>query len=138
MKHSLGSVVKTVGSKRGKPENLKPWPKGQSGNVSGRPKGIYSRDEIQAVVSKMYRMKVAEVNDILSSPESTMLEIHVANIMIKGSDDGSFQSFDGLMNRTIGKVQDKLQVTVPKPFIIKRSDGSEVVCGAELPKDEDD
>lgn len=112
------------------------WQKGQSGNPSGKPKGIYTRDEIQAIVSRCYRMTKADLKRVIEDPESTMLEIHVASIMATGVKKGEFYSFDGLMNRTIGKVKDELEVTTPKPFIVHKSDGSQIVCGAEVEKEE--
>lgn len=112
------------------------WQKGQSGNPSGKPKGIYTRDEIQAVVSRCYRMTKADLKRVIEDPESTMLEIHVASIMATGVKKGDFYPFDGLMNRTIGKVKDELEVTTPTPFIIHKSDGSQIVCGSEVKKEE--
>lgn len=112
------------------------WQKGQSGNPSGKPKGIYTRDEIRAVVSRAYRMTKADLKRVIEDPESTMLEIHVASIMAQGVKKGEFYSFDGLMNRTVGKVKDELEVTALKPFVITKSDGSQVVCGAEVEKKE--
>jgi hypothetical protein len=38
----------------------------------------------------------------------------------------------------IGKVKDQIEVTLPKPFIVSRLDGSSVEMGAKLPpKDEE-
>lgn len=44
-------------------------------------------------------------------------------------DDRARQTF---FDRLYGKVTDKVEVSMPKPFVIKRSDGTEVVLGAKL------
>lgn len=119
-------------------KNLKPFKPGQSGNPSGKPKGIYTRDEIQAVVSRCYRMTKNQLKAIIESPDSTMLEIHVASIMATGVKKGDFYPFDGLMNRTIGKVKDELEVSTLKPFIVTKLDGTQILCGSEVEKEKDE
>lgn len=83
-------------------------------------------------------MTSEEIGEACKADDATMFDKIIGSIITAAVDKSDHTRLEFILNRMIGKVQDKLQVTVPKPFIIKRSDGSEVVCGAELPKDEDD
>jgi hypothetical protein len=119
------------------------WKPGESGNPHGSP-------GLPQELKDARKLNVAEVTELLTrvadmSPADfeaytpkTMLEKTVIKALKIAADDGSIAHLSLILDRTIGKVKDKLEVTLPKPFIVKRQDGTEVVMGAELQKKEGD
>ena len=106
------------------------WKPGQSGNPGGRPPGILDRDEVKAQLGKFWQMSATEVEAIAQDPKATAGQRMLASIVLKGIKTGDFTGADWLLNRTIGKVKEELEVSTPKPFIWRRRDGETVVLGA--------
>ncbi len=73
---------------------------------------------------------------VLACPTSNQLELMIANVIRLANKEGDTQRLDFLLNRLIGKVTEKVEVKLPEPFIVRRKDGTEVVMGAELTKEE--
>lgn len=125
----------------GKIENLKPWKPGQSGNPSGRPKGILDRDEVKAQLGKFWSMSATEVEAIAQDPKATAGQRMLASIVLKGIKTGDFSGADWLLNRTIGKVKEEVEISTPKPFVWRKRDGETVLLGSakqeELPDGRD-
>ena len=83
-------------------------------------------------------MNAEEIAIACKSSDATMFDRIIGSIITAAVDKSDHTRLEFILNRMIGKVQDKLEVTTPKPFIITKSDGSQVICGTELEKDEDD
>ena len=123
--------------------NFKP---GQSGNPAGRtplPEDIkkarkLNQKELERSVNKFLYMTSEEIFEACKSDDATMFDKIIGSIITAAVDKSDHTRLEFILNRMIGKVQDKLQVTVPKPFIVKKSDGTQVVCGAEFEKEEDE
>jgi hypothetical protein len=78
-----------------------------------------------------------EIADCLKEPDCTMFDQIVGNIVLAAVGKADHARLEFILNRIIGKVQDKIEVSTPKPFIITKSDGSQIICGAE-PEEKDD
>jgi len=91
-------------------KNLKHFKPGQSGNISGRKKGLLSKSEVEDLVSRCFNMTKVELKELIDNPKSKMIELHVASIIANGMKKGELYSFDGLLNRVIGKVKDEIAV----------------------------
>jgi hypothetical protein len=118
---------------KGNPD-LKPrWTKGQSGNPSGRPKGQLRRDQVEAVMGRFSAMTRAELQKIVQNEKSTMLEIMVASVMAKAAKDGDATRLQFLLDRTIGRVKEQVEISTPTPYVIERLDGSQIEMGMMLP-----
>lgn len=120
---------------------------GQSGNPNGRKplppdlKGIkkITTDELQRQIAKFAGMTKQEISDHLRDPEATMLDIMIGTVMVKAAKDGDHSRFNFLLDRTIGRVKESLEVTVPQPYVIRRpSTGEEVVLGSQIAGELDD
>jgi len=97
-------------SERPQNKNLKNFKPGQSGNPSGRKKGLITKSEIEELVSRCFIMTKIELKELIDNPSSKMMELYVASIIANGMKKGELYSFDGLLNRVIGKVKDEIAV----------------------------
>lgn len=76
-------------------------------------------------------MTEEELAAIAADPKSIWEEKTLAKHMLNAGDDISTLNF--LFDRSIGKVKDVKEVTVvPKPTIVERLNGSQVILGAEV------
>jgi len=86
--------------------------KGQSGNKSGKPKGILTTDQVKALFGKMSALTKAELLEIIQSPKSSILEITTASIFAKAAKDGDYSRLNFLLDRSIGRVVEEKNVTL--------------------------
>ena len=119
---------------------------GQSGNPSGRP-GLpaevkeakkLNRVEVEAAIAKYVRATKQEIEAVHMNPLSTAADQVICSVLLKAIEHGDEKRLDFILNRTIGKVPDKLDATIyPKPTIIEKLDGSVEILGAVM-EDEDE
>src|SRR5688572_6480943 len=58
------------------------------------------------------------------------LEKAIASILLRSIKSGDFQGLNGLLDRLIGKVTDKIEHSAPKPTVIEFSDGRKLLLGS--------
>lgn len=68
----------------------------------------------------------------LQDPKTSMLELIVGGIVDKSAKDHDHLRANFLLDRTIGKVKEQFEVTMPKPTIITRPNGEQVILGSQL------
>lgn len=78
---------------------------GQSGNPSGKPKGLLTRDAIAKIVTEMMNMTEDEIRDILADAKEPMKRKRIAELVLKND----VHVLDFLLNRSVGKVTDVLE-----------------------------
>lgn len=110
------------------------WKKGQSGNPSGRPKGLLTRAQVEIVFQKLANKNRAELQKVIDDPKSTMLEIMVASVVVKAATHGDASRVQFLLDRAVGKVIENIEVNLPKPTVIEKLDGSRVIAGIVEPE----
>ena len=120
-----------MAKKGGNPQNLKPFKPGQSGNPSGKPKGLLTTTEVSGLLSKFCRLSRDELTAVIQNNKSSMIEITVASILAKAAKDGDYSRLEFLLARSIGKVKEQLEVSTPKPYVIERLDGTQVLLGSQ-------
>ena len=80
-------------------QNLTPWKPGQSGNPKGRPKGSGVTDRLKALLDQ----------PVKDGAEMTVAEA-LAKAAMKAALKGDHRFFKEILDRTEGKVTDKLEV----------------------------
>lgn len=84
----------------GKTENLRPFKPGQSGNPGGRPKGT----SITAILNR----KLEELGDDGKSRAEK-----IAEVIVREAESGDYKFVDMLLQRTEGKIPDKVVSLTP-------------------------
>lgn len=122
------------------PEHTR-WKPGQSGNPAGgqklpddiRKARKLTTETFLRLVTDLFHMSAAELDAYMLRKEATMLELMVGGILQRAAREQDYMRANFLLDRTIGKVSDKVQIELPKPFVITRTDGAQLVLGASLP-----
>lgn len=99
-----------------KENQLKMFKPGVSGNPSGRPKEpealkklkLYTNQEIQMKICEFLDMTKAEIKAKIEDPATTMLEVMIGTIMVKGAQNGDQNRLESMINRVAGKVKDEV------------------------------
>lgn len=93
--------------------------KGQSGNPSGRPKlpadilegRKLNQIEVARILNRFSNYTLIQLKEILESPESTTLELAIGKIMAEGIKTGDQSRINFILDRMIGKVPDKIELS---------------------------
>jgi hypothetical protein len=67
--------------------------------------------EVEMSLSNHLRMNRAEISRVIKDPDSRMLDILVASIIAKAVQTGDAARLDFILNRTIGKVKEQIEIT---------------------------
>jgi len=96
----------------GKPPTQHQWKPGQSGNPSGKPKGLLTVDDVKAMMYRFWRMSADELLMFLQDPKAPMGELMIASVMARAVKDGDFSRLAFLLDRSVGKVKEEIEQTV--------------------------
>lgn len=97
-----------------------------------------NKTELETIVNKYLWTPDADLEATASNPALPPVERWVVSIIHRGLSTGEWHGFEWIAQRLIGKVQEKVEVTLPKPFVVNRLDGTQTVMGAVLPPAEDE
>lgn len=114
---------------------------GQSGNPKGRTplppevktvRKLTKKDAIQ-VISKALKMNITELEAAADglNPKTTAHEMAVASVLLRAIKKGDYFALDLLYKRSIGLVKNDSGNELPKPIIIERTNGTQVMLGVD-------
>lgn len=111
-------------SKPRKPGTFKP---GQSGNPKGRAKTPpdilearqMSRHELERILNRYIRMTKAEIIKAAQDPNTPALELMIASLISKGTNEGDYRRISFLLDRLGFVVTQKVEVGGPDGGAIK-------------------
>jgi hypothetical protein len=109
-----------VGRKTGG-KNFKP---GQCGNPSGRPKvpedvkaaRELNKAGVQLAASKLANMTVTQLRAMIQDPNTPVLEMMFGSVILKCITTGDSGRLELILNRTAGKVVERVEVKTLKKF----------------------
>lgn len=139
LKTPLLTVRKTVANNK----NLKPFPKGVSGNPEGRPKLTPEQRKLQKmskqIVSRLLvdlgHATEGELLAMIKDPNVPRLEKVFIHCLMH---EDPIRSATFILDRVIGKVKDEVEISTPKPTVIKLSESEQLVMGSELRAEDED
>lgn len=94
----------------------------------------YSSKDWERLINRFFQMTFSELQDYLDPQRrraKTAAELVIASIVVHTISKGDHYRLDFLLNRTIGKCKEKLELTTPEPFIIEKIGGGEVHIGSK-------
>ncbi len=125
-----------MANKRPNTKNLKPFPKGTSGNPSGKPKNLLTKDKVDSIIARFSFMNRQELQGVVQNEKTPMIEIMIASVMVKAAKDGDYSRLEAILNRSVGKVKETKELILPKPTVVERANGSQIVLGSEIAEEE--
>jgi hypothetical protein len=95
-----------------------------------------TKAEFETLINKYLWMDLSELEAATKSKALPAAEAYAVSIIASGIKSGNWSGFEWIAQRLLGKVQDKVEVTTPKPYVIEKLDGSQVVLGAKVEESE--
>jgi len=95
------------------------FPKGESGNLQGRPKKFisslkaqgYKLSEINDCIRTMLSLTLAQLKEAIQNPVATAMEMIIASAIKKAITNGDLSVFETLVSRTYGKPTEHIEIT---------------------------
>lgn len=75
-------------------------------------------------------MSREELEAHITNPKSPVLEVAVASVLVKAMTTGEYTGINFVLDRSIGRVKEHTEITVTKPYVIERLDGTALELGA--------
>lgn len=94
---------------------------------------IFTKSEWTRVFCRFFYMTVEDLEKLIASKDQ--LRVHdalVARIVLEALKGGDEKKLAFMLDRTIGRVTDRVEISAPKPYIIRRRDGSVEEMGARV------
>lgn len=114
--------------------------KGQSGNPSGKPKLIpelvgvkpLTKEEVARIIGKYSRMTYPELMELTSGASLPAIDMVIVNALKNAIKDGDLYKLGFLLERTIGKVTDKVETELSvKQVEVTRENLAELYAAAK-------
>lgn len=117
---------------------------GQSGNPTGagagrppHPPEINAGNQLtkasfNATLNKYLHCNAADLELIVTDPKIPVIDMVVCKILLESGNKGDHVRLNFLIERLLGKVKEEVEISLPKPTIIQRSDGTEIELGAKM------
>jgi hypothetical protein len=91
--------------------------------------------EFQRLINKYLWLSEEGLQVAMQDPACSMLEKLVASVIAKGISQGDPMRMEALVTRLVGKVTDKVEVKIPKPYVVHHLDGTQTVLASKVEDD---
>jgi hypothetical protein len=78
-----------------------------------------------------------ELEAAMQDPNLPGIERLLVSILLAGQVNGDPSRAEFFLQRLLGKVKDQVEVSTPKPFVVKRRNGEQIEAGVEPAKEEE-
>lgn len=75
------------------------------------------------------RCTMDELKQVIADKETDAADLMLSQIVVHAIKMGDHKRLEFILERTIGKVKETLEVTQPKPTVIRRRNGDEIELG---------
>jgi hypothetical protein len=91
-----------------------------------------TKEEVDKILAKFSRMSRDEIKAFMEDRTATMMELMVGSVVLKAYQHGDQNRLGFIFDRTIGKVKEVKEIQLPKPTLIERENGQQIVLGAAM------
>lgn len=123
-------------AKRGAKPGNKHGKQFQEGNPGRIPKPYQVQEirrltalEIEEVASMLLQSKMALIAEIVNDPDASVLKRWFASCIITGIKESDMSRLNAVLDRTIGRVKQHIEVSTAEPFIFEALDGTKTIMG---------
>lgn len=127
-----------------KPGTFKP---GDRGNPGGRPKLTADEKKLQKLTKPMVAKLLTEtcgmtrtdMERAAQEPNTTAIKILFIKAVLDGLDPkgDAVKACEFILNRTVGKVKEEIEMHLPVPTIIEYPDGSQTLLGSKMENEDE-
>ena len=118
--------------------------KGRSGNPGGRPKQTeqdklvktLTKETFNDLCQKMMTCTKDELEEIIAKSVPYEVELFIRHMLALG-ENPDWNQYQKYLERRIGKVQDEMKIEMPKPTVIRLSDGGAMILGTQTDNEQD-
>jgi hypothetical protein len=96
-----------------------------------------NKTEFELVVNKYLWCSLEELEKLAKEKSLPVMEAWIVSIMARGVSTGDWGGNEWIAQRLMGKVKDQVELTMPKPFVVRHLDGSATVLGTKIEKDDE-
>ncbi len=124
---------------KGKKTGGRDWKSGETGNPNGSP-GLpkdlkdarkLNQVEFERAVNKCLYLTPTKLQEHLVVEDTPVIEHLIGSVILRGIKEGSHAHLEFVLNRLVGKVQDRIEVRMPEPYVVEKMDGTTVEMGAK-------
>ena len=107
-------------------------------NAGGRPRkdvgsfSIKTRNQLEKLLKTYMEKSLEDLQAIINDPKLRTIDHWIARVVIAGIKGGDTQRLNFMFENTYGKLTERKEIVLPKPTIIERLDGSQMLLGAEI------
>jgi hypothetical protein len=91
----------------------------------------YNAVEFRIILDELFAMKQADFKKHVARKDLSIIELAAAQQLLNAT-KGDIKALDFALDRSIGKVKEKVEVQGPRPTVIKRKGGDIVELGSTL------
>lgn len=107
----------------------------KNNGLRGQPK--LTRAQLCEAANDLLTRTPSELQDVMRDKSSPMLDVMLSSVMIHIARTGDMQKLNSLLDRLIGKVKETVEITPPKPFVMRLPGGDLMVMGTKDPSEEE-
>ena len=86
-----------------------------------------TKAEAATKLVELMKLNLTELETLIRDRSKSALELWIARIIALGIKTGDHSRLNFMFDRIIGKVTDKVEISAPKPTILRRFEGDEVI-----------
>jgi len=119
---------------------------GQSGNPGGKiklPPDVrenkkYTAIAVTRLLNEFLNMSFEQIKERISAPGTPSLDLMIGKIVAEAVKTGDHARLNFIFDRMIGKVKETIEHKLPKPTLVKLTDGDAYLLGSKKDDEEDE
>jgi hypothetical protein len=85
-------------------EHVKPYHFQPGNKLGGKPKGYLTKPQVNTTVGKLLKMSIKELEEVLNSKATPMLELCIASVILRSFKEGDAHRLEAMLSRSVGRI----------------------------------